>query len=141
DESAYSMGIDVNSEHDTPWLRYSYTSMTTPATTYELNVETGERKQLKQQPVIGYDAGKYATERVWVEARDGARVPVSLVYRKGFKKDGKGALFQYAYGSYGASMDPGFNSTIVSLLDRGVVYAIAHVRGGQEMGRDWYDNG
>ena len=141
DEPAYSMGLDVNSEHGTPWLRYAYTSMTTPATTYELNVETGERRQLKQQPVIGYDASKYTTERVWVEARDGTRVPVSLVYRNGFEKNGKGALFQYAYGSYGLSMDPGFNSTAVSLLDRGVVYAIAHIRGGQEMGRDWYDSG
>ena len=141
DEPAYSMGLDVNSEHDTPWLRYSYTSMTTPATTYELNTETGERRQLKQQPVIGYDPGKYTTERIWVDARDGVRVPVSLVYRKGFEKNGKGALFQYAYGSYGLSMDPGFNSTVVSLLDRGMVYAIAHIRGGQEMGRDWYDNG
>ncbi|KAF1706139.1 S9 family peptidase [Pseudoxanthomonas sacheonensis] len=141
DEPAYSMGLDVNSEHDTPWLRYSYTSMTTPATTYELNVDTGERKQLKQQPVIGYDPGKYATERLWATARDGTKVPVSLVYKKGFQKNGKGALFQYAYGSYGSSTDPGFNSTIVSLLDRGVVYAIAHIRGGQEMGRDWYDNG
>ena len=141
DEPAYSMGLDVNSEPGTPWLRDSYTSMTTPATTYELNVDTGERRQLKQQPVIGYDANQYITERVWVEARDGTRVPVSLVYRKGFQKNGKGALFQYAYGSYGMSMDPGFNSTVVSLLDRGVVYAIAHIRGGQEMGRDWYDHG
>ena len=141
DEPAYSMGLDVNSEHDTSWLRYSYTSMTTPATTYELNVETGERRQLKQQPVIGYDSSKYTTERVWVEARDGTRVPVSLVYRNGFEKNGTGALFQYAYGSYGLSMDPGFNSAAVSLLDRGVVYAIAHIRGGQEMGRDWYDQG
>ena len=141
DEPAYSMGLDVNSEHDTSWLRYSYTSMTTPATTYELNVETGERRQLKQQPVIGYDSSKYTTERVRVEARDGTRVPVSLGYRNGFEKNGTGALFQYAYGSYGLSMDPGFNSAAVSLLDRGVVYAIAHIRGGQEMGRDWYDQG
>jgi oligopeptidase B len=141
DEPAYSMGLDVNSESATPWLRYSYTSMTTPATTYELNVDTGERKQLKQQPVIGYDATRYTTERLWATARDGTQVPVSLVYRNGFKKDGKAALFQYAYGSYGSSTDPGFNSTIVSLLDRGIVYAIAHIRGGQEMGRDWYDNG
>ena len=141
DEPAYSMGLDVNSESGTPWLRYSYTSMTTPATTYELNVDTGERRQLKQQPVIGYDSSQYVTERVWVEARDGTRVPVSLVYKKGFQKNGKGALFQYAYGSYGMSMDPGFNSTVISLLDRGVVYAIAHIRGGQEMGRDWYDHG
>ena len=141
DEPAYSMGLDVNPQAATTWLRYSYTSMTTPATTYELNVETGERRQLKQQPVIGYDASQYTTERVWVEARDGVKVPVSLVYRNGFRKDGTAALMQYAYGSYGLSMDPGFNSSVVSLLDRGLVYAIAHIRGGQEMGRDWYDHG
>ncbi|RYE72432.1 MAG: S9 family peptidase, partial [Oxalobacteraceae bacterium] len=123
------------------WLRYSYTSLTTPATTYELNTQTGERKLLKQQPVIGYDSGKYVTERVWVTARDGVKVPVSLVYRQGFKKDGTAALFQYAYGSYGMSMDPAFNLPAISLLDRGVVYAIAHIRGGQEMGRQWYDDG
>ncbi|WP_417471597.1 S9 family peptidase [Luteimonas mephitis] len=141
DESAYSMGLDINSEHDTPWLRYGYTSMTTPETTYELNVETGERRQLKQQPVLGYDASKYATERLWATARDGTRVPVSVVYRKGFEKIGKAALLQYAYGSYGHSIDPAFSATTVSLLDRGMVYAIAHVRGGQEMGRQWYDDG
>ena len=141
DEPVYSMGLDVNSEHDTPWLRYSYTSMTTPVTTYEINTETGERRRLKQQPVIGYDPTKYTTERVWSVARDGTRIPVSLVYRKGFRKDGSAALLQYAYGSYGASMDPAFSSTNVSLLDRGVVYAIAHIRGGQEMGRKWYDDG
>ena len=141
DEPAYSMGIDINSEHDTPWLRYDYTSMTTPATTYELNVETGERRLLKQQPVIGYDATKYTTERFWATARDGTKVPVSVVYRNGLKKDGSAALLQYAYGSYGSSSDPGFNSSAVSLLDRGMVYAIAHIRGGQEMGRKWYDDG
>nr|WP_208803629.1 S9 family peptidase [Xanthomonas hyacinthi] len=141
DEPAYSMGLSVNPEPDTPWLRYSYTSLTTPATTYELNTRTGERKLLKQQPVIGYDADKYQTERVWVSARDGVKVPVSLVYKKSFKKDGTAALYQYAYGSYGMSTDPAFNLPVVSLLDRGVVYAIAHIRGGQEMGRDWYDQG
>jgi len=141
DESAYSMDLDINSEHDTPWLRYGYTSMTTPETIYELNVETGERRQLKQQPVLGYDASKYATERLWATARDGTRVPVSVVYRKGFEKNGKAALLQYAYGSYGHSIDPAFSATTVSLLDRGMVYAIAHVRGGQEMGRQWYDDG
>ncbi|KGE53311.1 oligopeptidase B [Xanthomonas axonopodis pv. vasculorum] len=141
DEPAYSMGLSVNSEPDTPWLRYTYTSLTTPATTYELNTQTGERKLLKQQQVIGYDASNYVTERVWVTARDGVKVPVSLVYKKGFKKDGSAALFQYAYGSYGMSMDPAFNLPTVSLLDRGVVYAIAHIRGGQEMGRQWYDDG
>ncbi|WP_442682443.1 S9 family peptidase [Stenotrophomonas sp. JC08] len=141
DEPAYSMGLSVNAEPDTDWLRYSYTSLTTPATTYELNVKTGERRQLKQQPVIGYDPLLYQTERVWVTARDGARIPVSLVYKKGFRKDGTAALYQYAYGSYGISMDPGFNQSVVSLLDRGVVYAIAHIRGGQEMGRAWYEDG
>ncbi|MCW4474217.1 S9 family peptidase [Xanthomonas sp. H13-6] len=141
DEPAYSMGLSVNAEPDTDWLRYGYTSLTTPATTYELNVKTGERRQLKQQPVIGYDPSQYVTERVWVDARDGARVPVSLVYRKDFVKDGRAALYQYAYGSYGMSMDPGFNLPVVSLLDRGVVYAIAHIRGGEEMGRAWYEDG
>ncbi len=141
DEPAYSMGLSVNAEPDTEWLRYSYTSLTTPATTYELNVKTGERRQLKQQPVIGYDPALYQTERVWVTARDGAKVPVSVVYKKGFKKDGSAALYQYAYGSYGMSMDPGFNQSVVSLLDRGMVYAIAHIRGGEEMGRNWYEDG
>ncbi|HEY0661403.1 MAG TPA: S9 family peptidase [Lysobacter sp.] len=141
DEPAYSMGLSTNSEHDTPWLRYSYTSLTTPATTYEVNTRTGERRLLKQQPVIGYDADRYTTDRVWATAKDGTKIPVSLVYRKGFEKDGSAALLQYAYGSYGSSMDPAFNLPVVSLLDRGMVYAIAHIRGGQEMGRKWYDDG
>ncbi|WP_226469443.1 S9 family peptidase [Luteimonas panaciterrae] len=141
DEPAYSMSLDINPEYDTPWLRYSYTSMTTPATTYELNTQTGERRQLKQQPVLGYDPSQYVTERLWATARDGTKIPVSIVYKKGFEKNGKAALLQYAYGSYGASMDPSFSLTTVSLLDRGMVYAIAHIRGGQEMGRKWYDEG
>ena len=142
DESAYSMGLDVNSEPDTAWVRYSYTSMTTPATVYELNVKTGERRLLKRQPVLGgYDPANYVTERLWATARDGTKIPVSIVYRKGFEKNGKAALLQYAYGSYGMSMDPGFSVTAVSLLDRGMAYAIAHVRGGQEMGRRWYEDG
>ena len=141
DEPAYSMGFSTNSEADTPWLRYSYTSQTTPATTYELNVLTGERRMLKQQPVIGYDASQYVTERVWSTARDGVKVPVSLVYKKGFERNGTAAMLQYAYGSYGSSSDPVFSVTNVSLLDRGMVYAIAHIRGGQEMGRKWYDDG
>ena len=141
DETAYSMGLDVNAEPGTDWLRYSYTSLAMPATTYELNVKTGERRELKRQPVPGYDPANYVTERVWVTARDGVKVPVSLVYRKGFEKDGKAAMLQYGYGSYGASMDPGFSVTTVSLLDRGMVYALAHIRGGQEMGRQWYEDG
>ena len=142
DEPAYSMGLAANPESDSDWLRYGYTSMTTPATTYELNVKTGERRQLKQQAVPGYDASQYVTERVWAPARDGkTRIPVTLVYRKGFAKDGTAPLLQYGYGSYGASMDPGFSVTNVSLLDRGVVYALAHIRGGQELGRKWYEDG
>ena len=141
DEPAYSMGLEINSEHDTPWLRYDYTSMTTPTTIYELNTQTGERRLLKQQPVLGYDPARYVTERLWATARDGARIPVSVVYKKGFEKNGKGALLQYAYGSYGHSTDPTFSLTNVSLLDRGMVYAIAHIRGGQELGRKWYDDG
>ncbi len=141
DESAYSMGLATNSEPQTTWLRYGYTSLTTPATTYELNVASGERRQLKQQPVPGYDPSHYVTERLWATARDGSRIPVSVVYRKGFRKDGSAALLQYAYGSYGISSDPGFSVSVISLLDRGMVYAIAHVRGGQEMGRRWYEDG
>ncbi|MEO6155026.1 MAG: S9 family peptidase, partial [Thermomonas sp.] len=142
DETAYSMGLDVNAEPATPWLRYSYSSMTTPATTYELNTLTGERRMLKRQPVLGgFDSSNYVTERVWVPARDGSKVPVSLVYRKGFQRDGSAAMLQYGYGSYGASMDPDFNLGIISLLDRGMVYALAHIRGGQEMGRSWYEDG
>lgn len=141
DEPAYSMGLSVNAEPDTEWVRYSYTSMTTPNTTYEWNTRTGERRLLKRDPVPGYDPDLYVTERVWAPARDGARIPVSLVYRKGFRKDGTAAVLQYAYGSYGLSMDPGFSVSAVSLLDRGMVYAIAHIRGGQEMGRGWYEDG
>ncbi len=142
DDAAYSMGLSANPEPDSEWLRYGYTSMVTPATTYELNVKTGERRQLKQQPVPGYDPAQYVTERLWAPARDGStKIPVSLVYRKDLKKDGTAALLQYAYGSYGLSMDPGFSTAAVSLLDRGVVYAIAHIRGGQELGRRWYEDG
>ncbi len=141
EEPAYAMSLQDVGDPDTGWLRYTYDSLTTPTTTYETNLKTGARRLLKRQPVIGYDARNYVTERVWVTARDGVRVPVSLVYRKGFRKDGKAAMLQYAYGSYGASTDPNFSLTNVSLLDRGMVYAIAHIRGGQEMGRAWYDDG
>jgi oligopeptidase B len=142
DEAAYTMGSAVNAEPDSDWLRYTYTSLTTPLTTYELNTKTGERKLLKRDPVLGgFDPAAYVTERVWATARDGAKIPVSLVYRKGFVKDGTAPMYQYAYGSYGSSSEPRFNLVLPSLLDRGVVYALAHVRGGQEMGRAWYDAG
>ncbi|MFC4729582.1 S9 family peptidase [Coralloluteibacterium thermophilus] len=142
DEPAYAMGLATNAEPDTEWVRYTYTSLTTPATTYELNVVTGERRTLKEQPVLGgFDKANYVTERLWAPARDGARIPVSLVYRRGFAKDGSGALLQYGYGSYGNSIDPAFNGNVLSLVDRGMVYAIAHIRGGEEMGRQWYEDG
>ncbi len=142
DESAYSMGLATNAEPGTDWLRYTYTSLTTPASTYEVNVRTGERKLLKEQPVLGgFDKDNYVTERLWATARDGTRVPVSLLYRKGFEKNGQAALYQYSYGSYGSSSDPGFNSNVLSLVDRGALYAVAHIRGGQEMGRAWYEDG
>ncbi len=141
DEPAYAIELAINSEPDTPWLRYTYTSLTTPATVYETNVHTGERRLLKRQPVPGYDPAQYVTERLWATARDGSRIPVSVVYRKDFCKDGRGALLQYGYGSYGLSIDPTFSPTVISLLDRGMAYAIAHIRGGQELGRRWYEDG
>ena len=142
DESAYSMRLSVNAEPGTDWLRYTYTSLTTPSSTFEVNVRTNERRLLKEQPVPGgFDKANYVTQRVWATARDGTQVPVSLLYRKGFEKNGKAALYQYSYGSYGSSSDPGFNSNVFSLVDRGAVYAVAHIRGGQEMGRAWYEDG
>ncbi len=141
DEPAYRMSLDVNEETATPWVRYTYGSLVTPTTTYEVNAKTGERRVLKVAPVPGYDPAKYVTERVWAPARDGTRIPVSLVYANGTKRDGTAPLFQYAYGSYGISSDPAVDPGRIGLLDRGVVYAIAHIRGGQEMGRGWYDDG
>ncbi|MGH8029989.1 MAG: S9 family peptidase [Arenimonas sp.] len=142
DEAVYTMGNADNAEPDTEWLRYTYTSLITPNSTYEFNMRTGERKLLKRDEVLGgYDPSKYATERVWATARDGTKIPVSLAYRKDVKRDGTAPMYQYAYGSYGSSSDPRFAVTLPSLLDRGVVYALAHVRGGQEMGRAWYDAG
>lgn len=141
DEPAYRMALDVNEEPETPWVRYTYGSLVTPTTTYEVNAKTGERRVLKVAPVPGYDPANYVTERVWATARDGTKIPVSLVYKKGVKRDGTAPLFQYAYGSYGISMDPAVDPGRIGLLDRGVIYAIAHIRGGQEMGRQWYDDG
>jgi len=141
DEPAYRMALDVNEEPNTEWVRYSYGSLVTPTTTYEVNARNGERRVLKVAPVPGYNPANYVTERVWATARDGVKVPVSLVYRKGTKRDGTAPLFQYAYGSYGNSMDPSVDPGRIGLLDRGMVYALAHIRGGQEMGRQWYDDG
>lgn len=142
DEAAYVTGFEVNAEQNSQWLRYTYTSLTTPASVFQLNMQTGEKQLLKQQEVLGgFDKNNYVTERVWAPAADGVNVPVSLLYRKGLARDGSAPLYQYAYGSYGASMDPSFRSSVFSLVDRGFVYAIAHIRGGQEMGRSWYEDG
>ena len=140
-EPAYTTSLGANEEQQSDVLRYQYTSLTTPSSVFEVNMKTGEKKLLKQTPVLGdFDATNYVTERVWVVAKDGARVPVSLVYRRGTAK-ASAPLLQYGYGSYGASMDPAFRSSVLSLLDRGFVYAIAHIRGGEEMGRAWYETG
>ncbi|MCW3835886.1 S9 family peptidase [Sphingomonas canadensis] len=141
DEPAYSMTLDTNPDPASAWLRYRYDSLLSPTATWEVNAATGERRLLKVKAAPGYDPAKYVTERVWVTARDGAKVPVSLIYAKGFRKDGTAALLQEAYGSYGNSYDPEFTPKIASLLDRGMVYALAHIRGGQEMGRAWYEDG
>jgi oligopeptidase B len=142
DEPAYTMALSVNPEIGSDTLRYGYSSLTTPTTTYDYDVRTGEKTLLKRDPVMGdFDPANYQTEFQFAPARDGKRIPVSLVYRKGLVRNGTAPLLQYAYGSYGLSMDPSFSSARLSLLDRGFVYAIAHVRGGQELGRAWYDDG
>jgi oligopeptidase B len=142
DEPAYTTSLGQNPEIDTRIVRYEYTSLTTPNTVYDYDIQTGERQLMKRTPVLGpFDPANYTTELVWAPVRDGANVPVSLVYRKGFAKDGKAPMLQYGYGSYGASMDPEFSISRLSLLDRGFVFALAHVRGGQEMGRRWYEQG
>ncbi|MFI4891429.1 MAG: S9 family peptidase [Steroidobacterales bacterium] len=142
DEAAYTMSLDANPELDSRVLRYSYSSLTTPLSIYDYDLDRGTRTLLKRDPVVGdFDPGHYATEFLFAQGRDGTRIPVSVVYRRGLKRDGSAPLLQYAYGAYGLSMDPAFSVSRLSLLDRGFVFAIAHVRGGQEMGRDWYDSG
>jgi oligopeptidase B len=141
-DPAYTMDFGSNSEAATPLLRYVYTSPTTPATTYDYDMRTGERRELKREPVLGgFDSANYTAEFRFAAARDGTRVPVTLLYRRGTKLDGTAPVYQYAYGSYGYSTDPTFRSAVLSLVDRGFVYAIAHIRGGQEMGRAWYEDG
>jgi oligopeptidase B len=141
-EPAYTVYPSINLDFDTELLRYGYTSLTTPNSTYDYNMKTRERKLLKQQEVVGgYDAAGYVTERTWATADDGTKIPMSIVYKKGIQKDGNNPTLIYGYGSYGSSTDPTFNSSRLSLLDRGFVYAIAHIRGGQEMGRQWYEDG
>lgn len=141
-EPAYNAYISTNAEFDTKTLRFGYTSLTTPNSTYDYNMETKEKTLMKRQEVVGgHNPGDYVTERVWATVRDGEKVPISIVYKKGFEKDGNGPLLQYGYGSYGATIDASFSSVRLSLLDRGFAFAIAHIRGGQMMGRQWYEDG
>ncbi len=141
-DDAYLAYTSVNPQFDTDILRIGYQSMATPNTTYDYNMVSKEMKLLKQQEVVGdFDSNNYQTERIFATARDGAKVPVSIVYKKGTKIDGSAPMLLYAYGSYGNSMDPYFSSVRLSLLDRGFVYAIAHIRGGMEMGKHWYEDG
>jgi len=141
-EPAYTASVGANPEYNSKTLRYIYTSMTTPVSVYDYNMETKAKKLMKQQEVIGgYNPEDYTTERLYATAKDGTKIPISIVYKKGLVKDGKAPLLLYAYGSYGHSMDAAFSINNLSLLNRGFVYAIAHIRGGQEMGRQWYEDG
>jgi len=142
DEPSYTMALDVNREFDSEQLRYTYTSLVTPKTTYDYDFATGQRVLLKREPVLGgYDPSHYATEFAWATARDGTKIPVTMVYRKTGPRDGTAPLLQIGYGAYGSSYDPEFSYLPPSLLDRGFVVTIAHIRGGQEMGRNWYEDG
>ena len=141
-EETYTASISVNEEFDTNILRYSYTSMVTPRSTYDYNMDSGTFDLMKEQKVVGgYDKSLYHSERIYAIGRDGNKVPISMVYKKDMKKDAQQNLLLYAYGSYGSTRDPSFSSTRLSLLDRGFIYAIAHVRGGQIYGRQSYDDG
>jgi len=141
-EPAYVTSLGDNPEPDTEWLRYEYTSLTTPESVYDYNMNTREKVLKKRDEVLGgFDPANYRTERIWAVAHDGAHIPISLVYRKDLRKPGRNPLLLYGYGSYGISTDPEFSSPVLSLLDRGFVYAIAHIRGGEELGRSWYEDG
>ena len=141
-EDSYLAYTSINPEFDTDVLRLGYQSMTTPSTTYDYNMKTKDFTLLKQQEVLGdFSSDNYVSERLYATVRDGVKVPISIVYHKDFKKDGTQPLLLYGYGSYGASMDPYFSSARLSLLDRGFAFAIAHIRGGEEMGRHWYEDG
>lgn len=141
DDPAYVTWIGHNPTPESSKLRYGYSSMTTPDTMFELDLDTGERQVLKQTEVKGFDASCYRSERHWITVRDGVEVPVSLVYRKDSYQPGSNPLLVYGYGSYGSSMDADFSASRLSLLDRGFVFALTHIRGGGEMGQQWYDDG
>jgi oligopeptidase B len=141
-EAAYTAGISINPNPNTSILRYNYSSLTTPNSVIDYNMATKKKKVMKEEAVLGgFDKNNYESRRLWAKAGDGTMVPVSIVFRKGFVQDGKAPLLLYAYGSYGISTEPAFRSAIISLLDRGFVYGLAHIRGGSEMGRYWYEDG
>jgi oligopeptidase B len=141
-EPAYHFHAGANWEFDTQVLRYGYTSLITPDSVFEYDMNSRKVELIKEQPVLGgYVKSRYVSERIFTQAPDGTRVPISLAYKKGLEKDGDAPLYLKAYGSYGSSYDPRFDSTLLALLDRGFVVAIAHVRGGSELGRPWYDAG
>lgn len=141
DDPAYVTWLSYNPSPETSKLRYGYSSMTTPDTLFELDMDSGERKVLKQTEVKGFDASCYRSERHWITARDGVQVPVSLVYHRDHYQPGENPLLVYGYGSYGSSMDADFSASRLSLLDRGFVFALTHIRGGGELGQQWYDDG
>lgn len=143
ESETYTAYTTTNVDFETEILRYGYQSMTTPSSIIDFNMRTKEKEIKKEQQVLGgkFDKNNYFEERVWATAKDGIKVPISLVYRKELKKDGNNPLLQYAYGSYGHSMDATFSSTRLTLLDRGFIFAIAHIRGGEDLGRQWYDDG
>ena len=142
DEDVYTAGSNVNYDFDTHIFRFSYSSLTTPASVFDFDMKSKERKLLKQTEVLGdFDKNNYETKRIYATAMDGTKIPISLVYKKGLKKDGENPVYLYGYGSYGHTIDPSFRLSILPLLDRGFVYAIAHIRGGQINGRAWYEDG
>jgi len=141
-EPVYTAEFGPNAEFKTKLLRFHYTSLTTPVSAYDYNLETHERELIKRQQVLGgYDPSRYASERIFATAPDGVEIPISLVYKNGFVRDGQAPLLLYGYGSYGISIDPTFSSDLLSLIDRGFVYAIAHIRGGMDMGKPWHEDG
>ncbi|HSP40565.1 MAG TPA: S9 family peptidase [Gillisia sp.] len=143
DNETYTASTSINPDFDTDILRYTYNSLNTPTSVIDFNMTTKEKTVLKEQEVLGgkFNKDDYTTERVWAPAADGTQIPVSLIYRKELVKDGNNPLLQYAYGSYGSTIDPYFSTARLSLLDRGFIYAIAHIRGGEYLGRKWYEDG
>ena len=143
DNETYTAYTGTNVEFDTEVLRYGYNAMTTPSSVIEFNMRTQEKTILKEQEVLGgkFNKENYTSERIWATAEDGTKIPMSVIYKKGIKKDGKNPLLQYAYGSYGSTVDPYFSTIRLSLLDRGFIYVITHIRGGEYLGRQWYEDG